>query len=308
MARHLTMRRALVAVPVMAGLLTIFLSATPASASNVTIPVVDWMAPLGVYGAATESEILSSDEPAGYVVGKQAFSVEEAEGPDGGSTAYTVKDSYFELTCSNASGGLVKYRTKKFPGYTVPADPQEGILEDLNPTYYVTGTVRAPAKCGTPTGLLAGVPDATVWYCETTPGYWRSVNHCGGSVLVSIVSKSKDLPSAPGFPSTSGTDTLYAVVSDSELQSIESTGQFSESASPGVYFYNSLNDADQVYGLYGAGYGIVQATAEGGSLGVQSVGYIQGLTDVAFDYIASNSLSVFYDIIEVGVTGEANHQ
>lgn len=114
----------------------------------------------------------------------------------------------------------------------------------------MTDTVTVPSGCGTSTGALSGEPDSQLIYCETTPGYWGSTNHCGGSVYISVVSDSSELPSVPAALSSSGTITLYTVVSSSQWSSIQSTGHFSESSNAGVYFYNDISSADSAYGQW----------------------------------------------------------
>lgn len=51
---------------------------------------------------ATQSQLLAGNRPAGYVVPGQTFTALEAEGPDGGSTAYTAEGAYFEVACYNS--------------------------------------------------------------------------------------------------------------------------------------------------------------------------------------------------------------
>lgn len=278
-------------------------SSAQALASQSTEPVVEWITPEGVASQATQSQLLAGDQPAGYVVPGQTFTALEAEGPDGGSTAYTAEDAYFEVACYNSDYGFYRYDTPTLPSYTVPADPQDPPLIDTMPTEFVTDTVTVPSGCGTSTGALSGGPDGQLIYCETTPGYWGSTNTCGGSVYISVVSDSSELPSVPAALSSSGTITLYTVVSSSQWSSIQSTGHFSESSNAGVYFYNDISSADSAYNLYaatyGAGYRIVQASIGADSLVVEDNGFIENIEGMAYYYIASNIVPLFSDILSV---------
>lgn len=278
-------------------------SAHAEESSHPTFPAVIWETPLNSVGVASQSDILHDNPPVQYAVAGQSLKMEEAEGPDGGGTAYNVQNAYYRLDCVEVHSST---QTAMLPDYTVPPDPQIGTLNtDLNPTYWDTDVVKVPTTCGTPSGLYAGGPVGNVYYCETTPGYYGSKNWCGGSTPVNIVLNASDLPPSPGPPGGSGTITLYTILPSSDQIT---NGRFPISTNQGQYFYNTFTSLEQAYNLYGSGYTMYEASINAGSLGIGSTGYVEGLNDVVFDFVTGSSMGSFYDIAFIGIGGSGNRE
>jgi hypothetical protein len=298
-------RRLFLMVPAVVTLALVFTGGR-AMASGHDSPVVSYMATHGVAMAATESDLLNADEPPSYVIPGQTFGVSEAEGPDSGSDPYMVQDAYFEMSCYDADYNHYSNNTPTLPAYTVPPDPQTSPVVTTMPTYFVQDTVTVPAGCGTSNGSLdIGTPDGSVLYCETTPGYWGGTNTCGGSIYVHVVANPANLPAVPAPLPTSGTVTLYTIVSDAQWQGIQSSGHFSQSANPGVYFYNDISSADSAYNLYkdtyGAGYRIIQTSIGADTLAVDASGsgFIDNAFNLAYYYVGTSALPLFGDFFPI---------